>query len=91
MPYVPDLKKWEQHFVDISEGRVRPDHKGRYIVGSGSRNCAPPKKLDDYFKVELVTSTAHAVEMAKSELKRKGETIRDRDESPLKRRQKLRN
>ena len=32
VPYVPDFKKWEQHFVDISEGRVRPDHKGRYMV-----------------------------------------------------------
>ena len=27
VPYVPDFKKWEQHFVDLSEGRVRPDHK----------------------------------------------------------------
>ena len=31
------LEKWEQHFVDISQGRVRPDHKGRYIVGSEAR------------------------------------------------------
>ena len=77
--------------MDISEGRVRPDHKGRYILGSGSRNRAPPKKLDDYFKVELVTPTAHAVEMAKSELKRKGEIIRDGYESPPRLRQKLRN
>ena len=77
--------------MDISEGRVRPDHKGRYIVGSGSRTPVQTKKLDDYFKVELVSPTAHAVEMAKSELKRKGETIRDREESPLKRRKELRN
>ena len=76
VPYVPDFKKWEQHFVDISEGRVRPDHKGRYIVGSGSRSRAPPKKDDDQIKVELVTPVAHAVEMAKSELKRESEFIR---------------
>ena len=76
VPYVPDFKKWEQHFVDISEGRVRPDHKGRYIVGSGSRNRAPPKKDDDQIKVELVTPVAHAVEMAKSELERESEFIR---------------
>ena len=75
IPYVPDFKKWEQHFVDISEGRVRPDHKGRYVVGSGSRKTAPSGKYEDNFKVELVTPVAHAVEMAKSELKRKGELI----------------
>ena len=28
VPYVPDFKKWEQHFIDIGEGRVKPDHKG---------------------------------------------------------------
>ena len=65
VPYVPDFKTLEQHFVDISEGRVRPDHKGRYIVGSGSRTPAQTKKFDDYFKEELhvVTPTAHAVEI----------------------------
>ena len=71
VPYVPDFKKWEQHFIDISEGRVRPDHKGRYIVGSGSVNriptthtAVPPLKLN------LVTPVAQAIEMAKSELQR---------------------
>ena len=55
---VPDFKKWEQHFVDISEGRVRPDHKGRYIVGSWSRTHAQTKKLIDYLKVR--TSNSHS-------------------------------
>ena len=62
IPYVPDHKKWEQHFADVSEGRVRPDHKGRYIVGSGSRSTTP--------KVELVTPVAQNLEMAKSEVAR---------------------
>ena len=35
--YVPDIKKWEQYFVDVSTELVFPDHKGRYIIGSGSR------------------------------------------------------
>lgn len=34
VPYVPDYEKWIQHFKDISEGRVRPDHKGRYALDS---------------------------------------------------------
>ena len=58
--------------MDISEGRVRPDHKGRYIVGSGLRNRVSPKKDEDQITVDLVTPVAHAVEIAKSQLKRKG-------------------
>jgi hypothetical protein len=36
VPYVPDYKKWEQHFTDVLEGRVRADHRGQYLVGSGA-------------------------------------------------------
>jgi hypothetical protein len=56
------VKKWEQHFADVSEGRVRPDHKGQNIVGSGARWCP------DTLKVKLVAQT---LEMTKSELARK--------------------
>jgi hypothetical protein len=84
VPYVPDFKKWEQHFEDISEGRVRPDHKGRYVVGSGSR--ANSTRDTDRPKVTLVTPVAQAVEMAKSELQREHKVIRGskrRAETPL--------
>lgn len=74
VPYVPDFKKWEQHFVDLSEGRVRPDHKGRYLVGSGSQ--VKTVRADDTPKVTLVTPVAQAVEMAQSELKREANVIR---------------
>ncbi|KAK3085330.1 hypothetical protein FSP39_001604 [Pinctada imbricata] len=77
VPYVPDYKKWEQHFKDISEGRVRPDHKGRYIVGSGSRNKVSPKQPEQP-KLTLVTPVAQAVEIAKSELRREEKVIRER-------------
>ena len=43
MPYVPDYEKWRQHFHDIQEGYAKPDHMGRYVVGSGRRN----KKLKE--------------------------------------------
>jgi hypothetical protein len=33
VPYVPDYKKWEQHFTYVLEGRARADHRGRYLVG----------------------------------------------------------
>jgi hypothetical protein len=70
VPYVPDYEKWIQNFRDISEGRVRPDHKGRYIVGSGSRSRDPPTKLIDQPKVALVIPVAQALEMTKLQLKR---------------------
>ena len=55
--------------MDILDGQMRPNHKGRYVVRSGSRKTPQTKKHEDYFKEELVTPTAHAVEMAKSEWK----------------------
>lgn len=50
--YVPDYKKWEQHFADVKDGRVLPDHKARIIVGSGAR------WRSEIPKVELVTPVA---------------------------------
>ena len=38
VPYIPNYNKWYQHFKDLGEGYVQPDHMGRYIVGSGRRN-----------------------------------------------------
>ena len=64
VPYLPDYKKWMEHFADLSQGRVRPDHKGRFIVGSGSKTDIP--------QLELVTLVAQTLEMANSELRRKG-------------------
>ena len=67
VPYVPDYKKWEQHFTDVSEGRARADHRGRYLVGRVARWRPNTHKVDpDTPKVELVTSVAHTLEMAKS-------------------------
>ena len=37
VPYVPDYNAWYQHFKDLRDGYVQPDHKGRYVVGSGKK------------------------------------------------------
>ena len=68
LPYIPDAKKWTQHFLDIHEGRARPDRNGKYEVGSGAR--FRPNKDAARPEVKLVTPVAQAIEMAKSELKR---------------------
>ena len=71
VPYIPDYDKWYQHFKDLSDGYVQPDHLGRYVVGVGERN----RKLKETERpvVKLVTPVAQAVEMAKSEIERKKE------------------
>ena len=76
VPYVPDPEKWYQHFKDLRDGYVKPDYKGRYIVGSG----APYRKLKEMEKqqqqeqqqveVNLVTPVAQATEIARSEVER---------------------
>ena len=38
VPYVPDYDFWYQHFKDLRDGYVQPDHMGCYIVGTGKRN-----------------------------------------------------
>lgn len=73
--YVPDYDKWMRHVEDMSEGRARPNHKGRYVVGSGSRH----RMTSDTPEIKMVTPVAQAVEMARSELRRKkNKTIRRR-------------
>jgi hypothetical protein len=54
--------------VDISQGRVRPDHKGRYIMGSGARWQSSTVTAQDTPKPIMVTPIAQTIEMAKSEL-----------------------
>lgn len=73
VPYVPDFNKWIRHFEDISAGRVHPDFKGRYIVGSGSRHRTDSQTRQQEPNVKLVTPVAQTIEMAKSELQRENE------------------
>ena len=59
-----EVEKWKKHFALMAEGKVRPNHKGHYVVedkqvGSGSREP----------EIKFVTPIAQAVELAKSELK----------------------
>ena len=74
IPYVSDPDKWYQHLLDVRDGYAERDSQGHYIVGSG-RKYRELKEMRQKEKpvVNLVTSVAQALEMAKSELKRKGE------------------
>ena len=37
VPYVPDYNAWYQHFKDLRDGYVQPDHMGRFVVCSGKK------------------------------------------------------
>ena len=80
IPYVSDPDKWYQHLLDVRDGYAECDSQGHYIAGSG-RKYRELKKMTQKEKpvVNLVTPVAQALEMAKSELKRKVEdSITDR-------------
>ncbi len=64
MNYVADIEKWKKHFLLMSEGKLRPNKGGQYVVNeqSGGANSDKPR-------IKFVTPVAQAVELAKSELK----------------------
>ena len=73
VPYVPDPEAWYQHFKDVRDGYVQPDHKGRYIVGSGAKHRKLAEtKVEQHERpvVNIVSPVAQANEIAKSEVKR---------------------
>ena len=74
IPYASDPDKWYQHLLDVRDGYPERDSQGRYMVGSG-RKYREMKEMRQKEKpvVNLVTPVAQALEMAKSELKRKRE------------------
>ena len=85
-PYVPDYAKWKQHFRDIQDGYVKPDHMGRYVVGSGKhlRAKTENEKISQQTpKVKFVTPIAQALEIAKSELRREQASEQSKNESFL--------
>ena len=38
VPYMPDYNAWYQHFKDLRDGYVQPNHMGRYVMGSGKKH-----------------------------------------------------
>ena len=66
--------------LDVRDGYTERDSQGHYIVGSGRkyRELKEMKSLESKMETQipvfnLVSPVAQATEMAKSELKRKGE------------------
>ncbi len=60
-----DIDVWQRHFANMSKGKTRPDKYGHYFIGSvqtgGNKSSEP--------SIKFVTPMAHAVELAKSDLK----------------------
>ena len=82
VPYVPDYDEWYQHFKDLRDGYVQPDHMGRYVVGS-EKKYRKLKEMESQEKeiemrdqqrpvVKQITPVAQVIEIAKSEIERDG-------------------
>ena len=74
VPYVSDPDKWYQHLLDVRDGYAERDSQGRYVMGGG-RKYRELKEMRQKVNpvVSLVTPVVQALEMAKSDLKRKRE------------------
>ena len=74
VPYVSVPDKWYQHLLDVRDGYAERDSQGRYVMGSGQkyRELKEMRQKENPV-VNLVNPVAQALEMAKSELKRKQE------------------
>ena len=84
VPSNPDPEKVYQHFKDLRDGYVFPDHRGRYVIGSGTRyRKLKEAETDRAPVVKLVTPVAQATEIAKSEIRRK-----NAEESPIAKKRK---
>ena len=64
-PFIADVEEWKKHFLESTDMNFIPNQKS-YIVGQfGHGNRPSPTQI------ELVTPTQQAVEMAKSEIKKR--------------------
>ena len=78
--YVSDPESWYQHSLDVIDGYAEHDSQSRYIFGSG-RKYRELKEMRQKEKpvVNLVTTVAQALKMAKSDLKpRREDSIKGR-------------
>ena len=74
VPYVSHPYKWYQHLLDVRDGYAERATQGRYVMGSGLKyRELKEMKQKEKPVVNPVIPVAKALEIAKSELKRKGE------------------
>ena len=70
VPYVPDYNAWYQHFKDLRDGYVQPDHMGRYVVGSGRK----------YRKLKEMEAREREVEASEKQIETREKQIEAREQ-----------
>lgn len=70
------VEMWTRHFQRMAEGKLKPDHKGHYVVEKIQTGGVSKEPT-----IQFVTPVAQAVELAKSEVARRK---REDGESPRK-------
>ena len=68
--YVPDCNAWYQHFKDLRDGYVQPDHMGRYVVGSGKK----------YRKLKEIETRENEMEACEKQLEAREKQIEGREQ-----------
>lgn len=63
-PFIPDVNEWKKHFVESADMKYIPNQK-TYVIGQFGNGSRPVTQI------ELITPTQQAVEMARSELKKR--------------------
>lgn len=63
-PFIPDVNEWKKHFVESADMKYIPNLK-TYVIGQFGNGSRPVTQI------ELITPTQQAVEMARSELKKR--------------------
>ena len=58
-----DVETWKKHFTLMAEGKLRPNHKGHYIVHNKQKGDGVKEP-----EIKWVTPLAQDIELAKSEL-----------------------
>lgn len=67
VPHIPDLDTWKKHFMDMAHDKL-PHRNKFYVIGSRRQHGGSEDPV-----IQLVTPTQQAVEMAKSDMKRKAQ------------------
>ena len=70
VPYVPDYNAWYQHFKDLRDGYVQPDHMGRYVIGSGKK----------YRKLKEIETREREVEAREKQIEAREKQIEAREQ-----------
>ena len=74
-----DVEEWYQHFKKMAEGKLNPSKQGLYLIHNSDKTKEKPSDSSAETKIELVSPSAQALEIAQSEAKHAADQPTDKD------------